>query len=583
MINRITQKCISHLVRIESKSHVVFAHGYSVFDSCVMLFIIRYYGIALMNAGGGMIRANSRTQLTIIYQVHREGIAAPLTYAPLSEPWTDHMYYFSTVNFRHSGRYTISFIAEGANAGSIPPLVFPVEVFAQHVRCGMTDALNKLAALSHVEAVGRQVLLNRRELMSVVSAPATSAVGAVRKALLSLYAALPSGALLTDGSEPPSDGSSVAEYVTEPAGWNALLDQIWRSAVMSAVGPVELMECVVLLEYYINKSWLAAPHNKLLNALPNPHFALRCVSFASVALRVYCIDRAVEYTKAAVAPRERRSGVVMEQSTVTVGGRSSKPAAAITEDFTEGRGRRSAALLASSLIKSQQSSWDRDGAAIDYSNQPWGCPVCSVSNPARARSCDTCGEKKPSAEALQSAAQTRGRSSNPRNRATGSSRQHIRSSGKRRRGGESSEEDEDEEESSSDDSQQGDSGSEHDNERRQSGRKRAVRSYREVGSDEEEEDNGRVQAKPRRGAGDDSEEQRVRAFYEDYRRRVLPLLMQQMDQRIADQVSQADTQGNSTADDLTVRLLSVLRRLLSDIRSQPFWAPVDPVDVPSYR
>jgi hypothetical protein len=43
--------------------------------------------------------------LSVVYQIHREGVAAPLTYAPLAEAWSDHMYYFATVLFKKSGRY----------------------------------------------------------------------------------------------------------------------------------------------------------------------------------------------------------------------------------------------------------------------------------------------------------------------------------------------------------------------------------------------------------------------------------------------------------------------------------------------
>jgi hypothetical protein len=44
--------------------------------------------------------------------------------------------------------------------------------------------------------------------------------------------------------------------ITEPSGWNETLDQAWRGAVQQAVSPTILMECVLLLEHYINKAWL---------------------------------------------------------------------------------------------------------------------------------------------------------------------------------------------------------------------------------------------------------------------------------------------------------------------------------------
>jgi hypothetical protein len=43
---------------------------------------------------------------------HREGLAPPLAYTPLSEAWSDHLFYFSTLSFKRSGNYTVSFLVE---------------------------------------------------------------------------------------------------------------------------------------------------------------------------------------------------------------------------------------------------------------------------------------------------------------------------------------------------------------------------------------------------------------------------------------------------------------------------------------
>ena len=45
--------------------------------------------------------------------------------------------------------------------------------------------------------------------------------------------------------------------ITEPSGWNDVLDQAWRAAVDQARSSTVLMECVLLLEHYIHKNWLA--------------------------------------------------------------------------------------------------------------------------------------------------------------------------------------------------------------------------------------------------------------------------------------------------------------------------------------
>jgi hypothetical protein len=50
-----------------------------------------------------------------------------------------------------------------------------------------------------------------------------------------------------------------------------------------------------------------APHSRLLTALPNPHFAVRCATLSAVALRVFCIDRAFAYDKVVLPSRASRS------------------------------------------------------------------------------------------------------------------------------------------------------------------------------------------------------------------------------------------------------------------------------------
>ena len=51
--------------------------------------------------------------------LHREGLSPPLAYTPLSEAWSDHLFYFSTLTFKRSGNYTVSFLVEvGFNSES---------------------------------------------------------------------------------------------------------------------------------------------------------------------------------------------------------------------------------------------------------------------------------------------------------------------------------------------------------------------------------------------------------------------------------------------------------------------------------
>lgn len=132
-----------------------------------------------------------------------------------------------------------------------------------------------------------------------------SELASVKSAIFCVYAALPLGALVID-PDPASNEGDVLNGLAEPGGWNDALDQVWRGAVESATGPVMLMECVLLLEYYIQRQWMLAPNVRLLNALPNAHFAIRCCTLSSVALRVFCLDKALAYDKVFIPPRVSR-------------------------------------------------------------------------------------------------------------------------------------------------------------------------------------------------------------------------------------------------------------------------------------
>jgi hypothetical protein len=126
----------------------------------------RYYGIAIVNSQGKKLKM-PRGAVTVTYQIHRstslcdyyflcsqsfstllssfsslptspltlpshytfipplirpsplyppplcrEGLSPPLAYTPLSEAWSDNLFYFSTLSFKRSGNYTVSFLLE---------------------------------------------------------------------------------------------------------------------------------------------------------------------------------------------------------------------------------------------------------------------------------------------------------------------------------------------------------------------------------------------------------------------------------------------------------------------------------------
>ena len=642
-------------------------------SSCIKKYFVscpcsRYFAVGLVNAAGKTIKASLKMGLTVVYQIHREGISAPLQHVPLKECWTDNLYYFSTIKFKKSGRYTISFIVERANAtassGTIKPLIFPVVVQAERIRCGIADALDKLVAFKYVDqsySSGRAVLTGRLELLAVINqlrSAEMSEFDAVKCALLMLYAALPAGALsapatASKGSINSSiNGDSLINQIAEPKDWTDALDQAWRGAVFESKCAKSLMELTLLLEFYINKQWIGSPQSKLLQALPSPHFAVRCATLSAVSLRIFCIDKALLYDKLQLAPRERRSssgGKPNETKGGTVGTtggrRSSSGRQAVEEDDVgaenhwQNRQKRSAAAAASAKIRnlngnedsgddeqvvvraddetprherrkqrrggryrsgSDDSSSeaddgeDEDGddndddddddeggrtaqggsrriaarmAAVTAEQRQslthWTCPTCSTHNELRARSCEACGERKPAAADITTAASSR--STRNASRSAVPSRSAVVSQPRRAHRVIAA--------SDEDDEEPGDDGEESNN-RELRKRKSSSASYFEDNSDDDDdEDRNRKRRKKAAAAAlaspDINQYERQMQEY----RRSLPLKLQQLSDFIRSLAFAAE--GGDAAADSKMRMLSLLRWLLSDIRTEPFWTPVD--------
>jgi hypothetical protein len=351
----------------------------------------KYFAVGLMNSSGGLVKTANLPlygNYTIVYQIHREGYSKPVATASLSEPWTDHMYYFCTLLFKKSGNYTVSFLVEGTNkAGSIRPLIFPVVVHASSVRCGLPDALHRLQARHYIDNAQRQIILHRRELMAVTQRPVTE-FAVIKAALVSLYLALPFGALSDSENTTIAASSSrggvnssgnkacsVAPSVQllEPNGWSAALELAWKDAIIRAQSVWEVMECVLVLEFYLNRTWLVAPNSRLLSALPSTHFAMRAVTMSSIALRIYSIDKALAYEKVQVVARELRA-----LGASSAGGTSASASwsAAMSVD-DDGRN--------NSHARNHGTSSAKKGRAARYSNRStgWDAPL---SPPARTAS-----------------------------------------------------------------------------------------------------------------------------------------------------------------------------------------------------
>lgn len=407
----------------------------------------------------------------MINQVHRDGILQPLAYTPLKEPWTDGIYYFSSLSFKRSGNYTISFTVEGPGSAEIKPLVFSFSVEARNMLRGAPNTYARLNAKNYAHSQDRQITWGRREVNAALC-DLRNELCVVRSALFTVYAALPSGALVMGpDSEDSPTSTDEAESLAEPEGWNRVLDRCWRNMVFQASTAQEMMECVLMLEYYVARQWLdgSSSHSSgssrppMLSALPGAHSAVRCATLSAAALRIFVLDRILIYDKVQHVKRGSRlvggdnkpaaSVSTYAAKTSSGSGTSSRPkvqekpvpAARTTKNSghqptaDSGRLHRASFESASKRMSSSRSgtrdSLPRDGdsgsesSAYDdddsrsgrrpsdrkrkntpkgdewasYRNvvvshqQSWTCQTCGVENEARARTCSCCEERKPAA------------------------------------------------------------------------------------------------------------------------------------------------------------------------------------------
>jgi ribosomal protein L40E len=703
----------------------------------------KYFAIGLLNSAGNLIKmANMKeNDYKIVYQIHKDGIVTPISYAYLDEPWTDHYYYFATINFKKSGKYTISFLVEGnPTAGAIKPLIFSVTVEVKNIKYGLSDALDHLIANQYLDNQNRQIMYtNRRELQqflrlsSGTSSPLMSALLACKMLLVKLFLALPQGSLsselsMNEGKLDEISLDVVMNHLLEPASWNYLIEQTWKDSLLSANNPLTLMECLLVLEFYLNKSWCLNPQAKVLNSLSNPHFAIRSTcSYSTVALRIYALDRCLAYEKVQLAPREKRTGShrLSGQSNTDFNNSSSdlqqfygndadisretnrrssgrKPK---NEEF-EGntRSRRSAAVVASSrLKKSYQESEDEeveeeaadaegeegeeegglgrrkltrqvsnddsfyqeededfeeeeeDDDEDDENNQDegeeervsnrqstWICSACSAENTARARSCDTCGERKP----LPGQASSRVSSKGGKNKrglsgGRGMNQRKRQKTSSRGRGSDESEEeaeeeDEDDEEESggrrrssrssrksrnaspspdrrrssrsaagrksyAEDSDNNDSGEEEPRKSKRgrpkvvkiqprggAGRRKRVASSDEDEEEEEEDEEEQEDEEEEEESGsdvkdDDEGEENDEENTEEEEGPSFDEIVEKRTEEIESKISELkDNLSTTPHADMNIRFLSILRSFLNDSGTEAFWSPVDLKVEPSY-
>jgi hypothetical protein len=98
---------------------------------------------------------------------------------------------------------------------------------------------------------------------------------------------------------------------TTPNGlWNPNTARQWRIQVRYAVGPAELMRCVILLEDAITVDWIKEDVGHLRSCLPARWKAIGEASPSGLAVRIILLDRSIKYStvdRKRFAPRKRKN------------------------------------------------------------------------------------------------------------------------------------------------------------------------------------------------------------------------------------------------------------------------------------
>ena len=258
----------------------------------------KYYAIGFVNEYGKKVTI-PKNKGTVYYQLHREDVLGLLINSSISDPWTDGIFYFLIPIFKRAGKYIISFHVVGdEDYGKVKPLSYSITVIATSVCGGIPNAVKSFNAKNYIYSSQRH--MNGKRLDFTTS----NEFNTVKSLLYALYFALPVGSVMNSDENETDD---IFNRIAWSSGWNENLDRAWKNAMERASTPTSLMECLLLLEYYINTKWYISPYDEFINMLPAPHFAIRSATISSVALRIYCLDACLDYKKVQLPTRPKRS------------------------------------------------------------------------------------------------------------------------------------------------------------------------------------------------------------------------------------------------------------------------------------
>jgi hypothetical protein len=373
---------------------------------------------------------------------------------------------------------------------------------------------------------------------------------------------------------------------------------------MESQSSTVLMECTLVLEYYISKNWFMSPANRLISSLPSPHFAIRCVTNSSVALRIFCLDKCLAYERVQTI-KGSKGGSQGVTSTISASSSSRRNKPTVRPEVDDAlaaytaRPKRAAMAKArealSESVKSQlEEGSDEEGGGgrnlrARAPRPSWTCPECGTVNDDRNRSCVECGGRKRSSHAAP---------------VTTSHLSRAERLGRRRRAmyGGSDESSAESSDSTNEDEghrerQDEDEDGDEENHVTPSLRKRSRVSYREEEDEEgngeeeegEEETNGRKSRKraarhrPHRSRSDegDDEEEEEEEDGADEPLEYIPPQPVDIDALLLTRESEIDK--SELDQDIPYALLAMLKKIQNDPESLPFWEPVDTSLYTDYR
>ena len=142
-----------------------------------------------------------------------------------------------------------------------------------------------LTANEYVGASRRLFEMNsHNEMYTIYNTTATfpsdvvdSEFGAVRWSIIAIYFALPSHIKLTSHDN-----------------YQFMLEK-WPLLMVNALTPVDLMECLILLQNFTSSMMKIGRPYITLNSLPSFHLAIRRATLSSCALRSFCLDETLKY------------------------------------------------------------------------------------------------------------------------------------------------------------------------------------------------------------------------------------------------------------------------------------------------